>query len=124
MPTTTSLIDAAIPRSPPPCLGSARDSSSRIAASSLARSYRDGSVGRTGTARPFSSTDTASGNMNSSGARRRFVDSLRKAVWRPRRPVQFPSDTSSPSRAVHSDDEKTAAADEADAAAAPELLPR
>mmetsp|Transcript_5366 Transcript_5366/g.11655 ORF Transcript_5366/g.11655 Transcript_5366/m.11655 type:complete len:203 (-) Transcript_5366:406-1014(-) len=121
MPTTTSLIMVAMPKSPPPCLGSASDSSSRTMASNLARSYLLGKVGRHGTAMPFSSTDTASGNMNSSGAKRRFLHSFRKAVWSARRPVPplDPSVEVSPWSAIHSLEENTAWAEEDDAEGAP-----
>mmetsp|Transcript_34656 Transcript_34656/g.73102 ORF Transcript_34656/g.73102 Transcript_34656/m.73102 type:complete len:214 (-) Transcript_34656:1326-1967(-) len=122
--TTTSLIMVAILKSPPPCRGSANDSSSRTLASNFAKSYLDGKVGSTGMAMPFSSTDTASGNMNSNGAKRRFLHSLRNADWSASNPVDDPSAAAvSPCSAVHSAEEKTANVEDDEAEGAPAVPP-
>ena len=121
--TTTSLIMGAILKSPPPCLGSANDNSSRMLASSLAKSYRVGNVGRHGIAMPFSSTDTASGKRYSSGENSLLLHSLKKAVWSASNPVDVPSKAFSPCNATHSGDVKTANVRDEDVEEAPARVP-
>ena len=109
----------AILKSPPPCLGSASDSSSRMVASIFAKSYREGNVGKQGMAIPFSSTDTASGNRYSNGAHNLFVHSFKKAVCSADKPVDVPSIACCPCNVIHSTDENTAIVNEDDTDAEP-----